>query len=304
MVWLVWACLAARLALVARQSRHVPARSLRAAVVAAAVETVAATWLLSSGVGGWGLVVGLLAYDAPRWPRLRRPAVAFAVAERLAVAGLLLAGAWAAAWAVWAVARVAEQFPGGLASRPLPAPLADALAPLLRGWGLARVRLGRQPGRQLNARAVGLLGRGRVELSDGLVAALPLDQLRAVLAHEAGHMVHRHREIWLAALVLGGLALFAALPSEGGRLAWVAGLLPVVRFLLRPIPAFMRRRWEYQADAFAAAQVGAPAMQAALDAIHAANGAPDTADRWYQLFFGFHPSPAERRLALCRSSGS
>ena len=82
-----------------------------------------------------------------------------------------------------------------------------------------------------------------------------------------------------------------------GLMAWswnlwsVAGLA-LAAWLIRPLTAALRRRWEFEADAFAAAQVGAEAMAAALERLNDINGPPISSP--------FHPA-LEDRLRRLRS---
>ena len=102
------------------------------------------------------------------------------------------------------------------------------------------------------------------------------------------------------------LAAFAALPwgipavglSEPASLAALWLLAEPALFFLRPLPAALRRRWELEADGFAASQVGAAAMLAALAKIDRGNKAPPDADPLYVAFCAFHPTPRERAARL------
>ncbi len=145
-----------------------------------------------------------------------------------------------------------------------PGPLRDSLLALCTR---AKVRITnllvwRTHGLMLNGAAVGLFWPLRyILLTDALLDHLAPPQVEAVAAHEVGH-IHHHHLPWLGAamvttvigagLALGALALALAGPdaaasnSVGSLLALVslAGALAVM--------GFVSRRFEWQADAYAA----------------------------------------------------
>jgi len=119
----------------------------------------------------------------------------------------------------------------------------------------------------LNGAVIGLLAPLRyVLLTDALLESLPTVQVEAVLAHEVGHVRRRHMP-WLlgaliaclgiASIVVGliaawGVALIGIAPTEqlGGILEAVMILAGVAGGLVGF--GFVSRRFERQADAFAA----------------------------------------------------
>ncbi len=124
--------------------------------------------------------------------------------------------------------------------------------------------LWRTHGTMINGAVIGVLGRARhILLTDALLDDLPIDQVRAVLAHELGHVRHRHI-IWL------GLALISSVLV----LTFIIGIainLTLAAFMVERLPGWVEyagatgailgafvifgwvsRRFEWQADAFAA----------------------------------------------------
>jgi Zn-dependent protease with chaperone function len=90
---------------------------------------------------------------------------------------------------------------------------------------------------------------------------------------------------------LGLFRLMAAYWS----LAPLAGLVLAAGLLIvrgRPLLAPLRRFWEFQADAFAAAQVGGETMAAALERLEEINGAPSSPPS------SFHPALQDRLRRL------
>lgn len=129
-------------------------------------------------------------------------------------------------------------------------------------------------GRQVRGLAVGFLpGHRAVFLTESVVEDLPAENLRAVLAHEYGHLRAR-TVLWFtvfrAASLGAGVWLWTAGVEVGllggGRselLFWGAmGLCAYVVGRHR-----LRRREEFRADRFAAEQVGTTAMACALVAL-------------------------------------
>jgi STE24 endopeptidase len=62
------------------------------------------------------------------------------------------------------------------------------------------------------------------------------------------------------------------------------------------------RRFEFQADAHAAALGHAAPMRAALLALHRENKGPPAVDGWYSFCHLSHPSLAERLAALAAAA--
>jgi STE24 endopeptidase len=144
---------------------------------------------------------------------------------------------------------------------PMPdGPLRRKLEEVSRALGLRfrEMRIWRSEGVIANAGVIGLLPSARyVLLSDGLIENLPDEEIRAIFAHEAGHIVHRH--IPFAVMFVVGVSLLCA---AGGELAlrllggteWTGGALSAA--LLIGIGGglfgWISRRFERQSDVVAA----------------------------------------------------
>ncbi len=137
--------------------------------------------------------------------------------------------------------------------------------------GLPMPRLYLIPSEQPNAFATGRNPRhAAVAVTAGLLNQLPLEQVRAVVAHELGHV--RNRDILvssIAAMVAAAISAIANVlqfsflfggqdDEEGGPLAWL-GILAAI--IVAPIAAALlqlgvSRQREYLADATAAQLLG------------------------------------------------
>lgn len=150
-------------------------------------------------------------------------------------------------------------------TRSLPAgPLREQLEAACRRLGLRYrdIRLWQTGGVLANAGVMGLAGPLRhILVTDALLDALPTEQVQAVFAHEAGHIVFRHIPYSLlfglcATTAAWGLSALAAW-GLGGNSAMieVAGLVAMGGLFFAGF-GYISRRFERQADVFGAWAVG------------------------------------------------
>ncbi|MCE4604621.1 MAG: zinc metalloprotease HtpX [Aeropyrum sp.] len=123
-----------------------------------------------------------------------------------------------------------------------------------------------------------------VAVTRGLLRLLPKDEVRAVLAHEVGHLKHRDVTVILAlslvpiaAFFIGRALVWAGILGGGDRRANPAALLAIgaaliaAGFLFQLIVSHFNRLREYYADAHSALITGSPrSLQRALARIHSA----------------------------------
>lgn len=127
------------------------------------------------------------------------------------------------------------------------------------------ILLWRTSGSMINAAVMGLVGRLRyVLITDALLESMSLDQVRAVMAHEVGH-VRKHHMLWLVITLIAVLlftAVIIELPLSAahgmGMITadsigpWSIALLLTGQFVaLLVIFGWISRRFERQADTFA-----------------------------------------------------
>ena len=168
-----------------------------------------------------------------------------------------------------------------------------------------------------NAFFTGFGSAKRVVFFDTLLKQLNGDEMEAVLAHELGHFKHQHilkMMVTSFALSLFGLALLGwlsqqiwfftglgVLPNLNSDNSAIALLLfmlvlPLFTFFVSPLSSYRSRKFEFQADAYAAEQSNSKALASALLKLYQDNASTLTPDPWYVAFYYSHP-PASQRLA-------
>jgi STE24 endopeptidase len=164
-----------------------------------------------------------------------------------------------------------------------------------------------------NAYFTGFGKSKRVVFFDTLLQHLGEKEIEAVLAHELGHFKRRHvikRMILSFGMSLIGLAILGWLvtqpwfyaglgitqPSTHAALTLFMLIGPVFTFFLQPLIAWGSRRYEYEADSFAAEQTDAGELVSALVKLYKENASTLTPDPLHSAFYDSHP-PAALRIA-------
>ena len=167
-----------------------------------------------------------------------------------------------------------------------------------------------------NAYVMGIGPAKRIVLFDTLLDQHPPDEVAAVVAHELGHVHHRHILTGTARgiVLLLGLCIAVGYLSQTSQLQPGFGIRhpdPALGLLLslllvgiaQPIVSLagnaVSRRHEYQADAYAGDQVGVMPMIAALLRLSRDNASVLVPDRLYSLVHHTHP-PVSLRVARLR----
>ncbi len=129
--------------------------------------------------------------------------------------------------------------------------------------------LWRTHGTMINGAVIGVFGRARhILLTDALIDDLPIEQVRAVLAHELGHVRNKHI-VWLGLCLISTMLVFTvalslviwfaiqsagieiSIGDEPSAIEFAGGGLAIVGAFV--VFGWVSRRFEWQADAFAVA---------------------------------------------------
>lgn len=170
-----------------------------------------------------------------------------------------------------------------------------------------------------NAYFTGIGKVKRVVLFDTLLERLSDGEILAVLAHELGHWKLRHitkrllttalfalLSLYAASLLLdwNGFDVWMAQPgaSVPAKLVLLAFLANLLGFVITPLSAFLSRRNEDQADAFASRLTGHPQdLAAALIKLARDNLTNLYPHPWYSAFYHSHPPTTARVRSLLQS---
>jgi STE24 endopeptidase len=175
---------------------------------------------------------------------------------------------------------------------------------------------GSKRSRHSNAFFTGFGGFRKIVLFDTLIQQLAESELAAVLAHEIGHFKKKHIPKTLVASALGSLIAFYLISLlakqewfyrgfgfESGSIVpalLLFGLLSgVVTFWFSPVAHWWSRRYEYQADAYAAqVMTEAASLVGALRKLNEKNLSNLMPHPIYSGFYYSHPTLLEREQAL------
>ena len=209
---------------------------------------------------------------------------------------------------------------------PLPdGPLRERLLALGKKTGFhartIQVMDGSKRSRHSNAFFIGFGRFRKIVLFDTLLQQLGETELEAVLAHEIGHYKKRHIPKMLMASAAGLFFTFYALawllkrdwffttfgfPAGSAAPALlIFGLLSgILTFWASPFIHALSRRFEYEADAFAAETMKENvSLIGALRSLNEKNLSNLTPHPWYSGFYYSHPALIERENALRNRPG-
>src|ERR1039457_5398424 len=175
---------------------------------------------------------------------------------------------------------------------------------------------GSKRSRHSNAFFTGFGGFRKIVLFDTLIQQLAEVELEAVLAHEIGHFKKKHipktllvsalgslTALWLISLLATQEWFYRSFGFEPGSIVpalLLFGLVSgVVTFWFSPVAHWWSRRYEYQADAFAAQVMNEPrSLIGALRKLNEKNLSNLTPHPLYSGFYYSHPTLLEREQAL------
>ena len=164
-----------------------------------------------------------------------------------------------------------------------------------------------------NAYFTGIGNNKRIVFFDTLVNSLNHEELEAVLAHELGHFKRKHvlkMLIASACISLAGLGLLGWLmgqnwfyeglgvsqQSNSTALLLFMLAFPAFTLFLQPTMAYFQRKFEFEADDFAATHAHPRDLISALVKLYRDNASTLTPDPLYSAFHYSHP-PAAIRIA-------
>jgi STE24 endopeptidase len=170
-----------------------------------------------------------------------------------------------------------------------------------------------------NAYFTGFGAAKRIVFFDTLLAGFDAEEIESVLAHELGHFKRKHilkQMVLMAGLSFVGFAVLGWLidrlwfyqglgistPSTHVALVLFLMVAPVFSFLLQPVLAAISRKYEFEADDFAAEQADGRSLIRALVKLYKDNASTLTPDPWYSAFHDSHP-PAPLRVAHLAAKG-
>lgn len=140
----------------------------------------------------------------------------------------------------------------------------------------------------------------RIYVTDHMLATFSVAEIRAILAHEVGHLRHGHLW-WYLGFALGGTLIIPRMIDALDHLEFlrhsVWGLLIAMGLYWGLMFKFLSRRFEREADRFAVAATGDIVLfQQALEKLADVNGTVKQYSKWD--IFQTHPPIAERVKAV------
>ena len=162
-----------------------------------------------------------------------------------------------------------------------------------------------------NAYFTGFGKAKRIVFFDTLLKELDPPEVEAVLAHELGHFKRKHvtkQIVLMACLTLPGLALLAWLADQPwfyqglgvstaslhAALVLFMVVIPSFTFFVRPLASALSRKFEFEADNYAAGQVDGKYLISSLVKLYRENARTLTPDPLYSAFYDSHPPPPVR----------
>jgi STE24 endopeptidase len=162
-----------------------------------------------------------------------------------------------------------------------------------------------------NAYFTGFGKNKRIVFFDTLLSTLDNDEVEAVLAHELGHLKHKHILKFMffnIIFMFVGLGVLGWLYQQEVFFQWhqvdqmssymalmlFSFISPVYTFLMTPVKSWFSRKNEYEADKFACTYSNGKALIEALVKMYKDNSSSLTPSPLYSKFYFSHPPAMER----------
>lgn len=162
-----------------------------------------------------------------------------------------------------------------------------------------------------NAYFTGIGKNKRIVFFDTLLKGMKDEEVEAILAHELGHFHHQHiRKNMIASFSISllGLAILGYLinqtwffyglgvenMSDYTALVLFTLTMPIFGFFIAPINNYLSRKFEFEADAFAAKHTSSKDLISSLVKLYRDNASTLTPDYLYCAFHNSHPSASIR----------
>ena len=157
-----------------------------------------------------------------------------------------------------------------------------------------------------NAYFTGFGKNKRIVFFDNLIKSLESEEVESVLAHELGHFKKKHIIKGMVKSIITGLMGFALLgylmefypfylghgvqiPTNYTALCLFSMVAGVYTFPMTPLNAWFSRKWEFEADRFAAQYARADKLISALVKLYKDNASTLTPDPVYSAYYHSHP---------------
>lgn len=165
-----------------------------------------------------------------------------------------------------------------------------------------------------NAYLTGLGRTKRIVLYDTLLEKYPLDQVKAVVAHEAAHWSKGHVVRLLLWGILGSFVFWGFLSvllqptipaAEQQPCTWAVVLLfaATVMFVSSPLQSFISRRMEAEADRLAVQLTGDAAAAVRLQVEIAVKNLADVSPPAFIQWFSYSHPPVLERIKIIQTAG-
>ncbi|MHB8157488.1 MAG: M48 family metallopeptidase [Desulfocucumaceae bacterium] len=166
-----------------------------------------------------------------------------------------------------------------------------------------------------NAYFTGLGSTKRIVIYDTLLENYPMDQVKAVLAHEMGHWVRGHINRGLAMGIAGALLLWSLLfmllkgmnssgPFPPHILAVALLFLMLASFVTTPLQNYISRGMEREADRASVVLTGDVGAAVRLEVDLAVKNLSDVSPPPFIEWYSYSHPPAPERIAIIKGTSS